>query len=122
MILWVAVGVVLAVATIAAIWLGVAMSQADRRARRKLYRVLGISEDAVDRLMARNGDVTAELAKLRISNASRDADTPATGEGSRTELEAAPPRAATSVRSAAPLEARRPAGARREAYRGRRPT
>ena len=77
MVLWVAVGVVLSVATIAAVGLGVAMSRADRRARRKLYRALVIPEDAVERLMARNGDVATELAVLRISNAARDADTPA---------------------------------------------
>ena len=126
MILWVAVGVVLAVATIAALGLGVAMSRADRRARRKLYRVLGIPEDAIERLMARNGDVTAELAALRISNAARDVDTPAGtlagGEGSRTAPEAAPPWAATGARPAGPPEARRPVGARRDVYRRRRRT
>jgi hypothetical protein len=126
MILWVAVGVVLAVATIAAIGLGVAMSRADRRARLKLYRVLGIPEDAIERLMARNGDVTAELAALRMSNAARDVDTPtgvsASADGSRIEPEAAPPWAATGARPAGPPEARRPVGARREAYRGRRHT
>ena len=122
--MWVAVGVVLAVATIAAIGLGVAMSRADRRARLKLYRVLGIPEDAIERLMARNGDLTTELAALRISNAARDADPPAAtsagGEGSRIAPEAAPPWA--GARPAGPPEARRPVGARREVYRRRRRT
>jgi hypothetical protein len=117
---------VLAVAAIAALGLGVAMSRADRRARRKLYRALGIPEDAVEQLMARNGDVATELAALRISNASRDAETPARGpargDNSRTEPEAAAPWAATGARPAGPPEARRPASVRHDVYGRRRRT
>jgi hypothetical protein len=110
MILWVAVGVGL-VTTIAAIGLGFAMWRADRRARRNLYRALGISEDVIDRLMTRRGDVTAELAVLRgSSNAPRGADTStqasASGEGSRAEPDAAPQWAAIGARPAGPAEAR----------------
>jgi hypothetical protein len=117
---------VLAVATIATIWLGVAMWRADRRARLKLYRLLGIPEDAIERLMARNGDVTTELAALRISNAARDGDPPAgasaSADGSRTEPEPPPPWVTTGARPAEPPEALRPVGARREVYKGRHHT
>jgi hypothetical protein len=41
------------------------MGRAERRARRKLYRSLGLEETTVDFLMARNRDVIAELTYVR---------------------------------------------------------
>ena len=116
----------LAVATIAAIGLGFAMSRAERRARRNLYRALGISADAVDRLMARNADVLAELAAVRTSNGVRDTDLPAGAAviegGVPIEPEVASPRAVTRARPSGPPATHRSAGAWRGADRGRRHT
>ncbi len=42
-----------------------AMGRAERRARRSLFRMLGLPEETVELLMARNGDVLAELALVR---------------------------------------------------------
>jgi hypothetical protein len=49
----------------AAVGLILAMSHAERRARRMLFRALGLDEATVELLMARNGDVMAELALVR---------------------------------------------------------
>jgi hypothetical protein len=105
MILWVSLFAGLAVATIAFVALGVAMLRAERRARRNLYRALGLGEEAADLLIARNGDVLSELARLRMSPAASDAaapaiDTPAT-EGDEPPLrpEAAPLHPQSGVRS-----------------------
>jgi len=49
----------------AAVGLIVAMRHAERRARRTLFRALGLDEATVELLMARNGDVLAELALVR---------------------------------------------------------
>jgi hypothetical protein len=46
-------------------WLVLAMSLAERRARRSLYRALGLAEATVEFLMERNRDVLAELSYLR---------------------------------------------------------
>lgn len=64
MLLWISLvgGVGLAVA---AVGLLLAMRHAERRARRTLFRALGLDEATVDLLMARNGDVLAELALVR---------------------------------------------------------
>jgi hypothetical protein len=59
--IWVLAGLGLA----AAIGLCVAMRQAERRARRTLFRVLGLDEATVELLMTRNGDVLAELTLVR---------------------------------------------------------
>jgi len=64
MLLWVLVIVGLALAA-AAVGLVLAMRQAERRARRSLFRGLGLDEETVELLMARNGDVLAELALVR---------------------------------------------------------
>jgi hypothetical protein len=61
--IWVSGAIVLAATAIGLVV--VAMAQADRRARRMLFRALGLDEATVDLLMARNGDVLAELALVR---------------------------------------------------------
>ena len=65
MLLWLLVigGIVLALAAV--VLLIVAMRQADRRARRSLFRALGLADDTVELLMSRSGDVLAELALVR---------------------------------------------------------
>ena len=73
----------LAAAAIAAVALVVAMLRAERRARRRLFLVLGLSDETVDLLMARNGDLLTELTLVRLSPSS------ATG-GDAVEPEQAP--------------------------------
>jgi hypothetical protein len=50
-------------------WLTIAMSRAERRARRGLYRALGLAEATVDYLMERNRDVLTELSYVRANEA-----------------------------------------------------
>ena len=50
-------------------WLVLSMSRAERRARRGLYRALGLAEATVDFLMERNRDVLTELSYVRQENA-----------------------------------------------------
>jgi hypothetical protein len=45
----------------------VAMSRAERRARRKLFQTLDLSDETVELLMARNRNVLAELALVRVA-------------------------------------------------------
>jgi hypothetical protein len=46
-------------------WLVASMGRAERRARRSLYRGLGLAEATVDFLMERNRDVLTELSYVR---------------------------------------------------------
>jgi len=78
MILWTSLLVCLALVIAATIALWAAMLRAERRARRTLYRALGLGEAAADLLMARNRDVISELALLRLSPAGSDVVAPAT--------------------------------------------
>lgn len=64
MLLWVTL---LAGMLIVTTLLVVAMLRAERRARRSLYRALDLSEETVELLMSRNGDVLSELTLVRIS-------------------------------------------------------
>jgi hypothetical protein len=64
MLLWILLLGGLALAA-GAMGLILAMGHAERRARRTLFRALGLPEDTVDLLMARDGDVLAELALVR---------------------------------------------------------
>ena len=64
MLLWVTL---LAGLLIVTTLLVVAMLRAERRARRSLYRALDLSEETVEILMSRNGDVLSELTLVRIS-------------------------------------------------------
>jgi hypothetical protein len=50
-------------------WLIVSMGQAERRARRSLYRSLGLAEATVEFLMERNRDVLTELSYVRQDEA-----------------------------------------------------
>ena len=50
-------------------WLGVSMLRAERRARRSLYRALGLAEATVEFLMERNRDVLTELSYVRENEA-----------------------------------------------------
>jgi hypothetical protein len=64
MLLWVLLigGVAL---TGAVLMLILSMGQAERRARRSLFRALGLDDETAELLMARNGDVLAELTLVR---------------------------------------------------------
>ncbi len=126
MILWVSLFAGLAVATIATVALGVAMWRAERRARRNLYRALGLGEEAADLLIARNGNVLSELARLRISPAASDGAAPAIdapaaeGDEPPPRPEAAPLRPQSGVRSVRSGETRLTATpARRLPHAGR---
>jgi hypothetical protein len=64
MVLWVLLfGGLAAICAIVTLILSV--SRAERRARRSLYRALGLAETTVDFLMARNRDVLTELSYVR---------------------------------------------------------
>jgi ParB-like chromosome segregation protein Spo0J len=56
---------------LAAIWaiaaLIAAMSRAERRARRMLFRSLGLNEEMVELLITRKGDIRAELELVRLA-------------------------------------------------------
>jgi hypothetical protein len=67
MLLWMSLLGGLTIVTILMVVLIAAMFRAERRARRSLYRALDLSEDTVDLLMARNGDVRTELTLVRIT-------------------------------------------------------
>ena len=62
MLLWVTL---LAGMLIVTTLLVVAMLRAERRARRSLYRALDLSEETIELLMSRNGDVLSELTLMR---------------------------------------------------------
>ncbi|MDB5434055.1 MAG: hypothetical protein JWR47_312 [Phenylobacterium sp.] len=85
----------------------VAASRAELRARRNLYRALGIGEEAVDLLIARNGDVLSELSLLRAPEAEQPGEPAALPAEPDTPLRPQP--AARLVR---PGETRQPASRR----------
>jgi hypothetical protein len=64
MLLWLSllVGLGVILGTVGLVW---AMRRAERRARRGLYRALGLAESTVEFLMQRNRDVIVELTYLR---------------------------------------------------------
>jgi hypothetical protein len=68
MLIWILLSVGLLLAMTCA-WLAVSMGRAERRARRSLYRTLGLAEATVDFLMERNRDVLAELSYVRENEA-----------------------------------------------------
>ncbi|HEX4711829.1 hypothetical protein [Phenylobacterium sp.] len=92
----------------------VAASRAELRARRSLYRALGIGEEAVDLLIARNGDVLSELSLLRPPEA---ADPAPDGEEAASAI--APLRPEAAARPVRQGEARLPPTARRQPYASR---
>lgn len=78
MVLWASIlgGLALVIAAVAMI---LAMFRAERRARRKLFKSLGLPDETIDILMASNGDVLADLALARRSPPTdEDADGPDT--------------------------------------------
>ena len=68
MLLWILLVVGLMLLATSA-WLVIVMSRAERRARRSLYRSLGLAEATVDFLMERNRDVLTELSYVRQDEA-----------------------------------------------------
>ena len=71
MLLWVSLLAGLLIVTTVLV---VAMLRAERRARRALFRALELSEDTIELLMSRNGDVLSELTLVRISPPTPEAD------------------------------------------------
>ncbi|HEY2357753.1 MAG TPA: hypothetical protein VGH86_09915 [Phenylobacterium sp.] len=53
-----------------------AMNRSERRARRALYRSLGMSDVTIDELMGRNGDVSQELEAFRERRVTSDETQP----------------------------------------------
>ena len=68
MLIWVLLSMAVMLAASCA-WLGVSMCRAERRARRSLYRALGLAEATVEYLMERNRDVLTELSYVRENEA-----------------------------------------------------
>ena len=64
MLLWILLFAIVALALLTGA-LVLSMARAERRARRSLYRALGLSETTVEFLMARNRDVLTELTYVR---------------------------------------------------------
>jgi hypothetical protein len=93
----------------------VAASRAELRARRNLYRSLGIGEEAVDLLIARNGDVLSELSLLR----GPEAEPADAADGDEAGPEVAPHRPQATARPVRPGDARLHATTRRQPYASR---
>ena len=119
MLLWILLlgGLALVAAALALV---LAMGSAEKRARRSLFRTLGLPEETVDLLMARNGDVLAELALVRrqdmagLTGAGLSGAEPAALEPSASRAQPAirlvhP----TGVAAPTPAEPARPSGSRR---------
>lgn len=102
MLLWVLLFAVLMLMAAVA-WLVLAMSHAERRARRNLYRSLGLAEATVEFLMERNRDVLTELSYVRqdeaaVNEAVRTAPPrPASGLGIRPNLRLVRPEATDAL-------------------------
>jgi hypothetical protein len=82
--------------------LAFSMSRAERRARRSLYRSLGLAEATVEFLMERNRDVLAELSYVRqdeaaVNEAAQMAPPRQTGHGIRPNLRLVRPEAETAL-------------------------
>jgi hypothetical protein len=97
----------------------VAASRAELRARRSLYRALGIGEEAVDLLIARNGDVLSELSLLRPPEAADPADGAYPADGDEAGSEMARLRQEAAARPVRQGEARLPPTTRRQPYASR---
>jgi hypothetical protein len=121
MLLWISLLVGLAL-LLAGIALTVAMFRAERRARRNLYRSLGLAEETVELLMSRSGDVLSGLALVRLSPAGGAEVDAAEFEEAPATPDPAPFPAQPTIRLVHPVtgEARTPGGPRREPYSGRR--
>src|SRR3569833_191177 len=121
MIYWVLLPAGFAVA-VAAVLLTLAMVRAERRARRRLYRALGLGDRMVELLMARNGDVLAELTLLRKTPAASEATSPleaaSTAPKPSAAPEAPPDKPQPAVHPVLSAETRQPPGQRRQPYVG----
>ncbi len=105
---------------VAVLALIVAMARAERQARRSLLRALGLSDETVELLMSRNGDVRAEISLLRASAATRGE--PGAGESNTlsTEMENASfPAQPTIPKAAGDREVRNTGETRRGSRPGR---
>jgi hypothetical protein len=98
------------------------MSRAERRARRNLFHALGLADETVELLMARNSDILAELALVRIANATSSEPNLAEPDEPPTVADTLPHRLQPTIRLVhpAPGEARPAGGPRRQPYSGRR--
>jgi hypothetical protein len=123
MLLWVTLigGLALMAAAIALVF---ATGRAERRARRALFRRLGLSEATIELLMARNGDIPAELELVRRHDQGSGAEPAA----ERPEPSAKPairlvhPTAGEAAATPPPRDPHRPPGDRRRLrLPGRRP-
>lgn len=113
MLLWVLLLVGMALAT-ALVMLFFAMRRADRRARRVLFHTLGMTEETVDLLMARNSDVVSALALVRRTHGAHAASGGA--EDPTIASETKPGRGGPNLRLVRPLNDAAP-----EAGEGRQP-
>ncbi|HEY8004078.1 MAG TPA: hypothetical protein VIE16_07615 [Phenylobacterium sp.] len=112
------------VLAVAVVGLTVAMLRAERRARRRLYRALGLGDGVVELLMARNSDVLTELNLLRKPPmASAAAKTPGAAVPAAdepiAEPEASPEKAHPTAHPIRSADVRPPPGQRRQPYSGR---
>jgi hypothetical protein len=82
MLLWILLLGGLALTT-AVVWLALSMGRAERRARRALFRAVGLDETMVELLMDRDGDVLAELTLVRRAEAGAHPPLEPTSEGAR---------------------------------------
>jgi hypothetical protein len=96
----------------AAVGLIVAMGHAERRARRTLFRSLGLDDATVELLMARNGDVLAELALVRRQDLVA-ADPESTPTRSKPAIRLVHPAGDQASATPPPPDPGRPAGERR---------
>jgi predicted lysophospholipase L1 biosynthesis ABC-type transport system permease subunit len=112
-------GVALLVAVIALV---VTMSRAERRARRNLFRALGLADETVELLMARNSNILAGLALVRVGAATSSEPDLAEPDAPATVADTLPHRLQPTIRLVhpAPGEARPAGGPRRQPYSGRR--
>jgi len=111
MLLWISLIGGLGLAA-AAVGLLVAMRHAERRARRTLFRALGLDDATVDLLMARNGDVLAELALVRRQDLPPETAAPKAGRA-KSSIRLVHPPADDAAHAPAPGDLGRPAGERR---------
>jgi hypothetical protein len=97
----------------AAIALFVAVRQAERRARRTLFRVLGLDEATVELLMARNGDVLAELTLVRRQDLAAPEAPPEPATRPKPAIRLVHPTAEEASSASPPPDPGRPPGDRR---------
>jgi hypothetical protein len=90
-----------------------AMGHAERRARRMLFRALGLDEATVELLMARNGDVMAELALVRRQDTSPAEPSEPASAHPKASIRLVHPISDEALSTPPPPDPGRPAGERR---------